>query len=157
MMKIKAYITAPPIHKRAIQAAVEAFAVCVSSTHGHPKGWGVNVVLADNATVHRLNKAYRGKDKPTNVLSFHTDPADPTLVLQPYYPLGDIIIAHEVVHDESLATGIPFQHHLQHLTVHGLLHLLGYDHELGDAEADLMEKVEIFILNKLDIPNPYDQ
>ena len=154
-MKLKTFIDAPAAHKRAITAAVKAFTEALSPRVYHPKGWSVNIVMANNATIHQLNKTYRGKDKPTNVLSFPTDPADPTLQLQPQYPLGDIIFAHETLVHEAAEFGKPYTHHLQHLTVHGLLHLLGYDHALGGAEAELMETTEVFILKNLDIPNPY--
>lgn len=157
MMKLKTNIDAPAKHKRAIKGAADAFMATLSPAIHHPKGWSVNIVLANNATVHHLNKTYRGKDKPTNVLSFPTDPADPTLALQPNHPLGDIIFAHEVVEHEAKTAGIPYHHHLQHLTLHGLLHLLGYDHEVSDDEAELMASTEVFILKNLDIPNPYHQ
>ena len=156
-MKLTTHIDAPATHERAITAAVKAFTEALSPCHYHPKGWSVNILLADDATIHKLNKTYRGKDKPTNVLSFPTDPADPTLQLQPQYPLGDIIFADETIQREADAAGKPYHHHLQHLTVHGLLHLLGYDHELGPDEAALMEAAEVFILKQLDIPNPYNE
>lgn len=156
-MKLKTFIDAPAPYKRAITAAVKAFTEALSPCHFHPKGCSVNFVLADDATIHQLNKTYRGKDRPTNVLSFPTDPADPTLALQPHYPLGDIIFAHETLQREAAAFGKSYTHHLQHLTVHGLLHLLGYDHELGPEEAELMAATEVFILKQLDIPNPYTE
>lgn len=154
-MQLKTFIDAPAAQKRAITAAVKAFAAALSPCIHHPKGWSVNITLADDTTLRQLNKTYRGKDKPTNVLSFPTDPTDPTLALQPQYPLGDIIFAEETLAREATEYGKPYTHHLQHLTVHGLLHLLGYDHELSPAEATLMETTEIFILKNLDIPNPY--
>lgn len=156
-MKLKSFIDAPAKHKRAITAAVTAFTAALSPRVFHKKGWSVNIIISDNTTIQQLNKTYRGKDKPTNVLSFPTDPADPTLALQPQYPLGDIIFAHETVQREAADAGRPYHHHLQHLTIHGLLHLLGYDHELGEAEAALMETTEVFILKNLDIPNPYTE
>lgn len=114
----------------------------------------VNVLLSNNDTVQVLNKTYRDKDKPTNVLSF------PQLDMEVPHPedmplhLGDIILALQVVKDESAAQNKNFEAHLSHLVTHGFLHLLGYDHET-DEEAKIMENVEIKILDKLGYENPY--
>lgn len=109
------------------------------------------LALSSDAAVQRLNASYRGKDQPTNVLSFpagdHGPPGEPAL-------LGDIVLALETLEREAGERGIPFAHHLQHLTIHGLLHLLGYDHETA-AEASEMEQLETAILANLDIPDPY--
>jgi probable rRNA maturation factor len=107
----------------------------------------VTVLLTDDAAVHDLNARFRGKDKPTNVLSF---PA-----AESAYPhLGDIALAYGVCAEEAQTQGKPLAHHLFHLVVHGTLHLLGYDHQ-ADAEAEAMEAVERTILAKRDIPDPY--
>lgn len=113
----------------------------------------VSVLLADDATVQELNRTWRGKDKPTNVLSF---PAAP----QPRHagvatPLGDVVLAYDTVLRETAEQSKPFRDHLAHLLVHGTLHLLGQDHETGEAEADAMEALEIAALAGLGIPNPY--
>ena len=110
------------------------------------------VALSSNAAVRRLNAAYRGKDSPTNVLSF---PAPP-LGIPTGEPraLGDVILALETLVDEAAAAGIPQAHHFQHLLIHGLLHLVGYDHE-ADAEAERMEALETALLARLGIPDPY--
>ncbi len=109
------------------------------------------IALSDDATVRELNARYRGKDKPTNVLSFSApggfDDAGPVA-------LGDIVLAQETVEREAAEQGIALAHHLQHLVIHGLLHLLGFDHET-EAEAEEMEGIEIEILAGLGIPNPY--
>lgn len=113
------------------------------------------VVLADDAAVQILNARYRGRDAPTNVLSFpavpspggQTETGVPTL-------LGDVVLAFETVKAEAERDGKPFAHHLGHLVVHGVLHLLGYDHE-SDAEAELMEARERDVLASLAIPDPY--
>ncbi len=106
----------------------------------------LSIVLADNGFVQKLNKEWRGKDKPTNVLSFPQD--EPTM-------LGDIILAYETVKAEADAQNKRFEDHTTHLIAHGLLHLLGHDHE-EDEEAEIMEALEIEILDALNIKNPYE-
>jgi probable rRNA maturation factor len=111
----------------------------------------VSLVFTDDASVRVLNRDYRGKDKPTNVLSF---PA-PQLVPGRFGPLiGDIVVARETVAAESAADGLTFADHLTHLIVHGFLHLVGYDHETDD-EAAVMEGLETSILQQLGIADPY--
>lgn len=110
------------------------------------------LALADDATVRKLNSDWRRQDKPTNVLSF---PAPkPPRSCAGLTPIGDIVIAEETLLAEALAAGIPPAHHFQHLLVHGLLHLLGHDHE-DDEQAAAMEALETRILAALDIPDPY--
>lgn len=118
----------------------------------------LSIKLSDDAEVQGLNAAYRGKDKPTNVLSFpmiqpdlleaaaNTD--DGELLL------GDIILAHETCAREAAARGIALADHATHLIVHGTLHLLGLDHE-NDAEAEAMEALEIRALETLGLADPY--
>ena len=146
----------------------------------------LSVVLADDETVRALNRDYRGKDRPTNVLSFalHAD-ADhpdeeypdgeypdgehdaesgdreslaedgpPPVLSNPPTVLGDVILAYGTVVREAAEQGKPLAHHLTHLIVHGVLHLIGYDH-IADDEADEMERLETRILSSLDIPDPY--
>lgn len=108
----------------------------------------VSIALSSDAAVAALNSQYRGKAKATNVLSF------PAGRGAPEYFLGDIILAEETVAQEAVQQGTPLSHHVQHLVVHGLLHLLGYDHE-EPSDAERMEALEISILAKLDIANPY--
>jgi probable rRNA maturation factor len=108
---------------------------------------GVRVVGA--AESRRLNARYRGKDKPTNVLSF-----------APYAPvgdarhLGDIVICAQVVRSEAREQGKLLEAHWAHLVVHGALHLIGYDHE-REAEAKRMERREVAVLRRLGFANPY--
>ncbi len=112
----------------------------------------LSVVFTDDAAIRVLNAEWRGKDKPTNMLSF---PAFPVRAgSQPGPMLGDIVIARETVEREAAAEAKPFENHLTHLVVHGFLHLLGYDHET-DAEAEEMEAREREILHALAIPDPY--
>jgi probable rRNA maturation factor len=110
------------------------------------------IVLTDDAAIRELNHRWRGRDKPTNVLSF------PAHGLVPPgsgpRPLGDVVIAYETMAHEAQEQGLPLTHHLTHLAVHGFLHLLGYDHE-SDTEAETMEQLERDILARLDIPDPY--
>jgi len=113
----------------------------------------VSVMLTDDATVQELNRTWRSKDKPTNVLSF---PAAP----QPRHagvalPLGDVVLAYETLVRESAEQSKPLQNHLAHLLVHGTLHWLGQDHEIGEAEAEAMELLEVAALATLGIPDPY--
>jgi len=119
----------------------------------------VAVVLADNDFVRQLNKNYRGMDKPTNVLSFpdfFSDSSDEIAINREYSEinLGDIVLALEKVEAEAKEQKKTFRDHSAHLLVHGFLHLLGYDH-LTDKDAEEMEKIEIKILKKLGVNNPY--
>jgi probable rRNA maturation factor len=118
----------------------------------------VSVVLSDDKHVQELNKAYRQKDKPTNVLSFpgYDDNLIQILPEDEYIPLGDIVFALETIRAEAQTQAKTFENHLNHLFVHGLLHLLGYDHET-DEEAEEMEQFEIDVLSLLSIPNPYEE
>lgn len=104
----------------------------------------VAIVLADDAFICDLNKRYRGHNKPTNVLSFPSEEA----------PLGDVILAYDTIEREAVEQAKTFRDHALHLIIHGLLHLQGYDHE-HPKEAQKMEQLEIKILKKLGISNPY--
>ncbi|MCF6126488.1 MULTISPECIES: rRNA maturation RNase YbeY [Mesorhizobium] len=112
----------------------------------------LSLVFTDDAHVRVLNAGWRGKDKPTNVLSF---PAFPFVQGGPLPPmLGDIVLAAETVAREAALEDKPVENHITHLVIHGLLHLLGYDHET-DTEAEAMEAVERTALARLAIPDPY--
>lgn len=121
----------------------------------------IYVELVSDEQSQSLNRDYRGKDYPTNVLSFPgTEPDDLDAAYKfadrggPPVPLGDVIIAAEVVRREAAEQKKPIHHHFTHLIVHGVLHLLGYDH-MEDNEAEAMEALERHILTGLDIPDPY--
>lgn len=117
---------------------------------GHRDSAEVSLRLVDEEEMRSLNRDYRGKDSATNVLSFPAD-LPPELELD---LLGDIAICAPVVAREADEQRKPAQAHWAHLTVHGTLHLLGYDH-IEDAEADAMEALETAILAQLGIPDPY--
>jgi probable rRNA maturation factor len=113
----------------------------------------LSLVFTDDAHIKALNAAWRGKDQPTNVLSF---PAATLGMSETSLPpmLGDIIVAYQTVRREADAENKPFDHHLAHLVAHGILHLLGHDHE-DDEQADLMESIERRVLARLAIGDPY--
>lgn len=114
----------------------------------------LSLVFTDDASIRELNAQWRNMDKATNVLSF---PAFPVKAgAKPGPMLGDIVIARETVMREASEEDKPFDHHLNHMIVHGFLHLLGYDHE-DDSDADIMEQWERDILAALAIPDPYSQ
>lgn len=119
----------------------------------------VSIRFTSDEKVRSLNASYRGKDKPTNVLSFPM--VEPKLIDaiasggEGELLLGDLVLAHGVCAGEAAEKSIPVEHHAAHLVVHGTLHLLGYDHERGDAEAEAMETVERRALAAIGISDPY--
>jgi len=112
----------------------------------------LSLLFTDDAHIQTLNREWRAKDKPTNVLSFPAFDVAPGDPLPPM--LGDIVLARETIESEAALEQKPFDHHLTHLIVHGLLHLLGYDHEM-EEEAEEMEALERAALRRLAIPDPY--
>jgi probable rRNA maturation factor len=148
----KARPRAAALLRRAIRTAARAV-----STGGAE----LAIVLTDDSAIRALNRLWRRRDAPTNVLSF---PAAKTAVPRPRGTgarrrapprlLGDIVIAYETVAQEAAAARKPFDHHLVHLAVHGFLHLLGHDHE-NEREAETMERLEIAIMARLGVPDPY--
>ncbi len=140
---------AEPLARRAARAALAA----AGEGAAPARAAEVGLVLADDATLGRLNRRYRGIEGPTNVLSFAVsegsvpDSSGPLL-------LGDVVLAYETVRRESEEQGKLFSDHLCHLVVHGVLHLLGYDHGT-EAQAAAMERLEIAALAGLGVSDPY--
>lgn len=112
----------------------------------------LSMLFTNNAHIQEINAQWRNKDKPTNVLSFPAFALSPGQKPGPL--LGDIALAYETIKDEAQTEEKPFDHHLTHLIIHGLLHLLGYDHET-EKQAEEMEALERKILHALAIPDPY--
>jgi probable rRNA maturation factor len=131
------------------QSLIAQAAAAVAREMGGSADSGMVVVaLSSDASVEVLNGQFRGKPKPTNVLSFPAGDGAPDGFI------GDVILAAETVRREADEQGVPLAHHVQHLVVHGILHLLGYDH-ISAADAERMEAIEISILSKLGVANPY--
>ncbi|GGI83597.1 endoribonuclease YbeY [Shewanella hanedai] len=112
----------------------------------------LTIRIVDDVESQNLNSTYRGKDKPTNVLSFPFE-APPEIEIP---LLGDLIICASVVEQEAIQQNKPSQAHWAHMVVHGCLHLLGYDH-INDAEAEEMESIETQLIEKLGFNNPYKE
>jgi probable rRNA maturation factor len=115
----------------------------------------MGIACVDNGESHKLNLEYRGKDKPTNVLSFPSDLPDEMAQILDIFPIGDLVICIPVVLHEALEQSKAPLTHFTHMLVHGTLHLMGYDHETSDEDAEEMEGLEIEILAKLGFDNPY--
>ena len=116
-------------------------------------GGELGIRVVGSAESRRLNARYRGKDKPTNVLSFPPAPL-PDRASADLRPLGDLVICARVVRAEAREQNKPLEAHWAHLVVHGALHLIGYDHQ-REAEAKRMERREIAVLRRLGFANPY--
>ncbi|GGH23521.1 probable rRNA maturation factor [Cribrihabitans marinus] len=146
-----------PLVSRAVAATLDHLGIDAEQAE-------VSVLACDDARIAALNAEFRGKPAPTNVLSWPAadlgaerpgaTPAQPAPDFSGALPLGDIAIAWETCRREAEAAGKPHDDHVTHLLVHGLLHLLGYDH-VRDADATLMEGLEAAILGKMGIPDPY--
>ncbi len=132
-----------------------------------PQGWEISLLGCDDARIAALNGDFRGKAQPTNVLSWPAqDLAAEDDGAEPWFPapavagmadgLGDIAISYDTCLREAGASGRRLEHHVTHLLVHGVLHLLGYDH-IRDGDAARMEETEVRILARMGIVNPYEQ
>ena len=115
----------------------------------------MGIACVDNVESHKLNLEYRQKDKPTNVLSFPSDLPDEMAQILDTFPIGDLVICIPVVLQEAIEQQKTPIEHFTHMLVHGTLHLMGYDHETSEEDAEEMEALEIEILNKLGFENPY--
>ena len=117
-----------------------------------------SILFTSDDEVHTLNREWRQRDKPTNVLSFPMLEPDDLPRLAPDGPpvlLGDVALAYETCAREAADKAIPLEHHAAHLIVHGLLHLAGHDHELGEADAEAMEALEVKALALIGVADPY--
>ncbi|QIV96823.1 putative rRNA maturation factor [Allofrancisella inopinata] len=118
------------------------------------KAASVNLNVVSDEEIKSINKQFRNKDKPTNIISFEFEKPQglPDGVIENF--LGDIVIAPNVLDKEAKEQHKNLENHWCHIFIHGLLHLLGYDHQ-NDTDANIMENLEIELLDKLNIPNPY--
>jgi len=117
-----------------------------------------SLLFTSDSAIHELNRDWRGRDKPTNVLSFPMLGREDLLALAGEGPpelLGDIALAHETCAREAAEKGVSLEAHAAHLIVHGLLHLAGHDHEISPADADAMEALEIKVLALMGHADPY--
>ncbi len=131
------------------RAAVAALKV--SRLHAHV---GISILLSDNAAIAELNRAWRGKSDPTNVLSFPAAPFPETAPTMAR-PIGDIAVAWGIVAAEAPAQGKTLENHISHLIVHAVLHLVGYEHQTDEGAAE-MQTLEITALASLGIADPYE-
>lgn len=136
----------------------------VAARLGLPEDCEVVILAANDVRIAELNRAYRAKHQATNVLSWPAQDLANGAGLAPDRPqadfpdegpaLGDIALAYETCEAEALAAGLPFEAHLRHLVVHGMMHLLGFDH-ISDLDADVMEGLETEILAQMGVSDPY--
>jgi probable rRNA maturation factor len=143
-----AWLAVPePLARRAILAVFEVLERPVPQAE-------LSIVFTSDAAVAELNRTWRGKAQPTNVLSFPAA-AGPGPAPGAPQPLGDIVLAAGVVSAEASAQGKPLANHATHLIVHGVLHLLGFDH-VDEAHAEAMERLETEVMSRLGLPDPYE-
>lgn len=146
---------------RAVETALAIAGGAALEASGHAEV-EVSLFLTDDETVQKLNAQYRGVDAPTNVLSFSIGSGATTPFESldrcgpPLIALGDVVLSFDTVSRESISQAISFSDHTTHLTVHGILHLLGHDHEC-EEDAARMEGLEVTILGTLGISNPYQK
>ena len=143
------------------QIANQAFFETLFLLDLHHKSYACCVLACDNRQIKQLNNKFRGKNCPTNVLSFPAslENYETKNTLTPgeannFHELGDIAIAFDICKKEATKSKVKFEHHVYHLIVHSVLHLLGFDHE-EEENATKMEKIEVQVLAKLGISNPY--
>ena len=143
------------------QIANQAFFETLFLLDLHHKSYACCVLACDNRQIKQLNNKFRGKNCPTNVLSFPAslENYETKNTLTPgeannFHELGDIAIAFDICKKEATKSKVKFEHHVYHLIIHSVLHLLGFDHE-EEENATKMEKIEVQVLAKLGISNPY--
>jgi probable rRNA maturation factor len=155
-VKLEIVVKSALWQKRRMAKSVIKKAISAAAKAASPAPAELAIVLSNDSGIQALNRDWRGKDQPTNVLSFPAAPAVPRggKIRAPSPYVGDIVIAYQTTAREAVAEGKPFDHHLAHLAVHGFLHLLGYDHE-NDRDAETMENLERRILRRLAVPDPY--
>ena len=136
-----------PTAETIVKSAVLAAAKAVSTKRAE-----LAIVLSDDSAVRTLNRQWRGKNAPTNVLSFPSPAPGKGRAASPY--IGDVVIAYQTTAREAVAEKKLFDHHLAHLAVHGFLHLVGYDHD-NDRDAEAMERLERRILARMGVADPY--
>ena len=137
---------AQPLAAQTVRDAIAAAAATLSTADNE-----VSILLTDDKAIRLLNREWRGIDKPTNVLSF---PAATTKASVRMPLFGDIVMAYEALKRECDDGDRIFLHHLAHLTVHGFLHLIGYDHQV-EAQAEEMEGLESKIVTRMQMPDPH--
>ncbi len=142
---------APRVEEQLVKNALAAIEVHVIDPRLHKE---ICVRLCGEAESRQLNQRYRGRDKPTNVLSFPTEWPEEIARAEASVPLGDLAVCWPVVVQEATEQGKSVSAHFTHLLVHGVLHLLGHDHE-REQQARVMEDLEVQILGSLGFANPY--
>ncbi|MEO0939213.1 MAG: rRNA maturation RNase YbeY [Pseudomonadota bacterium] len=157
-MQIDTIIEAPEWDTLDLAARADVAGAALAAHLSLPAEAEVTLMGTDDARIAALNADFRGKPAPTNVLSWPSAARAPGGTPQPDafgdLHLGDIAIAYQTCAREAAQHGKPLDHHVTHLIVHGLLHLLGHDHEIG-SEATIMEQIEREVLGKMGIPDPY--
>lgn len=136
--------------------ATKTLTSAIMPKFAYGKALEISIVLANDELVQVLNREYRDKDKPTNVLTFASaddEDFEQQLFVEPLN-LGDVILSYQTIENEAREQGKLIIDHVKHLIVHGVLHLLGYDHQTDDDATD-METLEIRILEQLGVQNPY--
>lgn len=147
----------PPGAWEALATRAAEAAAQVAPELGHSR-LSASALFTSDEEVHALNREWRQRDKPTNVLSFPMLERPELLALAPEGPpvlLGDVALAYNTCAREAAEKGIPLDHHAAHLIVHGLLHLAGHDHEISPSDAEAMEALEVLALELMGIGNPY--
>lgn len=141
----------------ALTARCAAVAATVAAELANPR-LSTSILFTADSEVHTLNREWRGRDKPTNVLSFPMLSHEELRDLAPDGPpvmLGDLALAYETCAREAQEKAIPITDHASHLIIHGLLHLAGFDHEISTADAEHMETLEVVALASMGIADPY--